>query len=160
MYVCTAGNNTQEFATLEELEVALFSGFRHDSVNVFLPFGKQVTGRVTRYPGQAHPELVHLHVDGVSVAQLQRRRGANGVLGVSCSPDGVEVLVNSFNLDFRQSNDLLTDRGVVWVLPDSPSAMVTLRPMNFAGDDSITAVLQEAETALQNQFLAHIKQVA
>jgi len=162
MYVCTAGKNTQTFPSLEALAHALTAGFRHDYVEIQLPIAQPVTGRVTRYPGQTHTELVHLHVNGVAVAQLPRGRGEEvvGSIGVSCSPDGAEALVQSINISFRPSDDILTDRGVVWVLPDATLAKLSLRPMNFTATDSVAAVVRSAEAALQEQLFSHIEQAA
>lgn len=83
--------------------------------------------------------------------------GRKGDIGVSCSSQGDIVPVDTINIDFRDYNDNLTNRGIAWVYPGDPATMSILFNANVlkvAG--AVTTIAEEAVAAVQTQLLAHL----
>ncbi len=74
----------------------------------------------------------------------------DGKLGVSCDPDGQLVPVDSINIQFRDYNDSLTDRGLVWVVAGSPTKVILLfREKN----DKVQEILTQGEEAIETNLI-------
>ncbi|HEY4490085.1 MAG TPA: hypothetical protein VJC12_02415 [Candidatus Paceibacterota bacterium] len=80
-------------------------------------------------------------------------------LGVSCSPNGFEVPVDSINLPFRNIDDILTDRGLVWVKPGRPAtAMLIVNLVQFKNLGGVVKIVEEAENVVEEKVLSHFQQ--
>jgi hypothetical protein len=98
-----------------------------------------------------HQEVVRLSSNGKHVDLI---RGKD--IGVSCNPKGDRVPVRTINVDFRDVDDDLTDRGIVWVFPGNPASMQLVihgEAMEIPG--KITEIIVAAEEAVRSKVLAH-----
>lgn len=77
-------------------------------------------------------------------------------IGVSCDPEGNRVSVETINIDFRDTDDDLTDRGVVWVFPGNPASIhLVIKQKALETPGKITEIIKAAEKAVRNKVLAH-----
>ncbi len=77
-------------------------------------------------------------------------------IGVSCDPEGNRVSVETININFRDINDNLTDRGLVWVFPGNPADMkLIIKQKALETPGKITEIIMAAEKAVKNKVLAH-----
>lgn len=129
------GNGNEPLATCthpEEMDEVLDKNpFIRADILVALEFPLEAT--VVRVPGGL--QRVHLKIRD-SIREFDRLSGTDvdpGKLGVSCSSRGDVVPVQTINLGFRDHDDELTDRGVVWVRGGNEAiAHLTLYPQRIA----------------------------
>tara|TARA_B100000508_G_scaffold74109_2_gene57709 strand:+ start:5061 stop:5534 length:474 start_codon:yes stop_codon:yes gene_type:complete len=153
-YLAKAGNSVGSYETLGELNTALMAGLRHAAVEVHIPLGVRIDAET--YRKNDHPAQIILSQGGNHIATLVRGKD----IDVSCSPSGAQVPVQTFNIQFRDHKDPLTDRGLVWVRPaEFATAELILRPYLFGEHtDTVTAVVSAAEQAVQEKLLCHFDQ--
>ena len=111
-----------------------------------------ISAYVIREPGKK--EQIEIKSEGVEVVvERQTDLQPTGTISVSCDPDGKKAPVESFNLEFREYNDDVTDRGLVWVIPGFPASF-HLIVTGLASKHDVANILSAAEQAVQNQLLS------
>ncbi len=94
-------------------------------------------------------EIVRLISSG---EQIDLVRGDD--IGVSCNPRGEEVPVQTINISFRDVDDELTDRGIVWVSDGDPATMIfviTAEALKSTG--TLAEIAKAAEDAVKTNVL-------
>ncbi len=114
-----------------------------------------ISAHVIRRPGEK--ERVQIESGNVKIT-VERKTAVQpmGIIGVSCRPTGDTVPVVAFNLEFREYDDKLTDRGIVWVAPGIPASF-ELSVTGLASEYGVAKILNSAEQAVQNQLLSLLK---
>ncbi|MFH1401796.1 MAG: hypothetical protein ABIG40_02435 [Parcubacteria group bacterium] len=101
-------------------------------------------------------EIVRLINNGTYIDLFRDVDGLPGDIGVSCDPDGDEVVVATLNIKFREHDDDFTDRGVVWVYPGNPANMgfcIKAKALKTAG--AVAEIVTAAEETLKQKVLVH-----
>jgi len=113
------------------------------------------SAKVVRAIGK--PEIIEIESGG-KVIKLFRDTDINsGDLGCSCSPEGSEATVDTFNIAFRDHNDDLTDRGIVWVCPGNPASMqLVIKRKALETPRKVQEILEEAKSAMAEKLLDKI----
>lgn len=141
---------------ISTLAGALRKGPRPDMATLSIRLPIPLSGRVQR--NRSTPEAVIL-TSGARVHTFVRRtqHNPNGDIGISCDPIGNEVPVQSINLEFRDYDDVLTDRGVVWVMPGEPAtALLVFHPNRFGkSGDMFASIVAAAEAKIHREVLRH-----
>lgn len=108
--------------------------------------------------GCGEAKSVVILTSGSKRVTLSRRSVYNeaGDIGVSCSPSGSNVPVDTINIPFRDIHDKLTDRGIVWVHPGKPTKLtfvVMVEALKVPG--RLTKIVEAAEKAMHDKILVH-----
>lgn len=145
---------TKENVPADQVEEAIrhlpsLDGY-HLTAHIPTPFMAEVLRNPPRH------EIVRLRVGDSQVDLLRDSTHDPGDIGVSCSPDGDQVPVDTLNIEFRDYNDDCTDRGIVWVLPGNPGKMyfiIKSPALQTAGE--VTRIVAQAEEAVQTKLFVH-----
>lgn len=157
-YLCVSDSRRIEADDVASLEQQLRSEPRDSSMTLRINLPISLAGTVRRTDASSPEELTLHNCSGTAKTFIrQTDHYPEGDLGVSCSPYGSEASVNSINLHFRNYNDTLTERGVVWVMPGEPAvATLTLRPDRFGeSNESIADIVAAAEKTVAEKVLSH-----
>ncbi|MEK7503378.1 MAG: hypothetical protein AAB577_00090 [Patescibacteria group bacterium] len=101
-------------------------------------------------------EIVRLIIAKKQIDLLRDSYDQVGDIGVSCDPDGDEVPVATLNIKFRNTDDKLTDRGVVWVNPGSPATMdfvIKIKALETPG--MVAKIVTAAEETVKARVLKY-----
>lgn len=152
-YSCHGGEKPYESDDLRSLVLALQKEDMEKVLRFFVTLPINLDGFVTRRDGQERVEL-----NSGSVFHRSQRNTAdnpNGHFCVSCMPTGSSVPIQSINLAFRNIDDEMTDRGIVWVMPGrSASATLVLNLNRFSSMGQVVEIVEEAERAIKDRVIA------
>lgn len=105
----------------------------------------------------SEPETIEIESGGKIVRLLRDTSSQKGDVGVSCSPEGDAVNVDTLIIEFRDYYDELTDRGIVWVRPGDPASMqLVIKSKALETSGKVQEIIEEATALLAEKLLDKI----
>ncbi len=103
------------------------------------------------------PETIKIEANGKTLELLRDTDMHKGDIGCSCSSEGNEVSIYTFNIEFRDYTDDLTDRGMVWVTPGNPASIqLVIKRKALQTPGKVQAILEEAKSLVAEKLLDRI----
>lgn len=151
-----ANQNNRVFAkNIAEERIEETLSFMRPDNKIFIVAAKlpiSFTAKVVRESGKE--EVVKIEYAKKSLSLLRNTTSQKGDIGVSCSPEGEEAAVDTFNVEFRNYNDDLTDRGIIWLHPGNPASfqlIIKRKALEMPG--RVQEIIKEAKSALSEKLL-------
>ena len=146
-------NDVEKEALEEVLQSIPSSDGFHLSTKLAIPLEAKV---LRGFPEHPRKEIVRLSSGDRHVDLLRDVAGMPGDIGVSCSPDGNEVPVETLNIEFRDYDDAWTDRGIIWVSPGDPATMsFFVKAQALKNPGAVMEIITAAEEAIKTKVLTH-----
>lgn len=156
-YLCIKDSQQIEADDIASLVKHLEEKPRSSDAEIRINLPISLSGKVKRTDDPFEQKVVLLTEKGEKTFTRDTTT-TDGDFGVTCDPKGDEVPIRTINLPFRNYEDELTDRGLVWVFPGNPAqAMLMLDPSLFEGSgESIADVIAAAEKTVVERVLERV----